>query len=294
MKIVFVGCVEFSSVILREIIDLSEVEVTGIVTKRSSSFNADFVALEPIATKRGIPCHVYEKGAESLLAGFLRNLNPDVVFCFGWSHLLPVEILKIPRLGVVGYHPAALPQNRGRHPLIWALALGLRETASTFFFMDGDADSGDILDQENVAIEDADDAGSLYCKLTNIALIQVNRICKALASGAFKRTPQNHADANTWRKRSKEDGRIDWRMSAHSIHNLIRALARPYIGAHCLFEGIEVKIWKSEPILEAAKNLEPGKVIESVDGYPVVKCGEGAIRILEHEFRTLPKKGSYL
>jgi len=41
--------------------------------------------------------------------------------------------LGIAPLGVVGFHPAALPANRGRHPLIWALFLGLKKTASTFF-----------------------------------------------------------------------------------------------------------------------------------------------------------------
>jgi methionyl-tRNA formyltransferase len=63
-------------------------------------------------------------------------------FCLGWSNLLKAEILKAAPLGVIGFHPAALPANRGRHPLIWALGLGLDETATTFFFMDKGADRG--------------------------------------------------------------------------------------------------------------------------------------------------------
>jgi len=60
----------------------------------------------------------------------------------------PKESLDLPHLGVIDFHPAALPANRGRHPIIWALVLGLQETASTFFFMDEGADSGDIISQE--------------------------------------------------------------------------------------------------------------------------------------------------
>ena len=67
--------------------------------------------------------------------------------------------MAIPPRGVIGYHPAALPANRGRHPIIWALVLGLSEIASTFFRMDTGADTGPIIDQEPVPIDDDDDAG---------------------------------------------------------------------------------------------------------------------------------------
>ena len=76
-------------------------------------------------------------------------------------------------MGIVGYHPAALPSNRGRHPLIWALVLGLTETASTFFFMDEGADSGDILDQRPVSILPSDDAKSLYERISQVAISQI-------------------------------------------------------------------------------------------------------------------------
>jgi len=65
------------------------------------------------------------------------------------SSLLKKELLSLPPNGVLGYHPAKLPQNRGRHPLIWSLVLGLEESASTFYFMDEGADSGDILSQKD-------------------------------------------------------------------------------------------------------------------------------------------------
>ena len=50
------------------------------------------------------------------------------------SSNLEKSILKISKIGVLGYHPSFLPFNKGRHPLIWAKVLGLKKTGSTFFF----------------------------------------------------------------------------------------------------------------------------------------------------------------
>ena len=64
---------------------------------------------------------------------WIQGLVPNVIFGFVWSRLIKKPLLSMPSLGVIGFHPAALPANRGRHPLTWALVLGLQETASTFF-----------------------------------------------------------------------------------------------------------------------------------------------------------------
>jgi len=73
-------------------------------------------------------------------------------------------------MGVVGFHPAALPANRGRHPLVWVLVLGLREAASTFFWMGEGVDTGDLLSQAKVPIYESEDAANLYERVTEVAL----------------------------------------------------------------------------------------------------------------------------
>lgn len=295
MKVVFIGCVEFSAAVLRHLLADGACAIAGVVTRRQSAFNADFRSLEGIAREAGLPCYLAEGNDQEEMAAWIADRAPDVLYCFGWSYLLRERILGIPRLGVVGYHPAALPRNRGRHPIIWALALGLRETASTFFFMDSGADSGDILDQEPVAIGEDEDAGALYGRLTATALRQVSRFTRRLADGTAEPRRQDHSLANTWRKRGRPDGQIDWRMPARGIHNLVRALARPYPGAHCLRDGAEVKVWRTRPLpSEGLENLEPGKVLRSAPSGIVVKCGEGAIELVEHGFADLPPEGSYL
>jgi methionyl-tRNA formyltransferase len=186
-------------------------------------------------------------------------------------------------MGVLGYHPAALPQNRGRHPIVWALALGLQKTASTFFFLDEGADSGDILSQSEVPIGANDDAGVLYSKLTKVALCQIENFFPKLESNCYSRLKQNSHEANSWRRRGDKDGLIDWRMSSVSVHNLVRALAKPYVGAHFFFNGKEFRVWKSVVVNEVPINLEPGKVVNVFDQTIVVKCGVGAIKISKIE-----------
>ncbi|MDC1068930.1 formyltransferase family protein, partial [Candidatus Kapabacteria bacterium] len=220
--------------------------------------------------------------------------EPDILFCFGWSSLIKKDLLEMAEMGIIGFHPAKLPKNRGRHPLIWALALGLEESASTFFFMDEGADTGDILSQKDFKIAENDDAKSLYNKVSNIALTQIEEFVSELENGTFKKNNQDHSESNNWRKRGKGDGKIDFRMSSSAIFNLVRALTKPYIGAHLEYNNEEIKVWKVEKVKLAQKNLEGGKILNIEDNTITVKTYDGAIRILEHDFEALPKIGEYL
>ncbi len=297
MRIVYIGCVESSERMLRQVLRIPEAEVVGIVTRRSSSFNADFASLEPLAEENDIPCYIDTDNNQADMASWIRERHPEVGYCFGWSYLLNPEVLSIPELGFIGFHPTKLPRNRGRHPIIWALALGLEETASSFFFMEEGADTGDLLSQRDVPIHWEDDARSLYDRLIDVAKEQISNFTPQLAAGEYSREPQNDAKANYWRKRSREDGEIDWRMSSNSVYNLIRALTRPYPGAHCIVNGHEVKIWSADVVddeFEDVGHLEPGKVLPSDDERVAVKCGEGVVGIQEHEFDELPEEGDYL
>ena len=114
---------------------------------------------------------------------FIENIQPEIAFCFGWSQLIKDNIIKKIPQGIIGFHPAALPKNRGRHPIIWALVLGLQETASTFFMMDASADTGDIVSQKIVKISYEDDAATLYQKIMTIACEQVVELWEQLQNG---------------------------------------------------------------------------------------------------------------
>ncbi len=294
MKAVVIGCVRFSHAMLSRLLPLDTIDVVGVITRRSSPFNADFKSLEPLARGHGVPCLNIQGNDQATMADWMRRRAPDVAFCVGWSYLLGPEILAIPARGVIGYHPALLPRNRGRHPIVWALALGLAETGSSFILMDEGADSGDIISQRRIAIADDDDAKSLYGKLEKVAGDQLVDVAAGLVAGTLKPVPQDPAKASYWRKRGKNDGEIDWRMPANGIRNLVRALTRPYVGAHCVRGGSEFKVWKAAAAAAPSLDVEPGRVLAvDADGI-TVKCGDGAVILVDHEIVDLPTAGDCL
>lgn len=293
MKIIFIGTVEFSYKALKKLIELNA-EIVGVCTKKKSDFNSDFEDLTPLCKKADIPFKYVNDINSNENIDWIRSLSPDIIFCFGWSNLIKKDLLNLPKMGVVGYHPALLPKNRGRHPLIWALALGLNDSGSTFFFMTEGADDGDILSQEKVKILYEDNAKSLYDKVSNIALRQIEDFLPKLQNNSFKTIKQNNDLANVWRKRGKVDGKIDFRMTSRAIYNLVRALTKPYIGAHVEYNGQDISIWKVEEVEFDQNNIEFGKVLENDGKSIVVKTYDKAIKIIDHGFKELPKVGEYL
>ena len=293
MKIVFIGAVKFSEKALNKLVEIKS-SVVGVCTLENSTFNSDHADLSPLCRKHNIPVRYVPSINSEEVIDWISDLAPDVIFCFGWSRLIKKTLLNIAPLGVIGFHPALLPANRGRHPLIWSLILGLKESGSTFFFMDEGADSGDILSQRKVSISEMDDAGTLYEKVSKTALNQIEQFVSTLTDTTFKRYPQDHSKANYWRKRTRLDGQIDWRMSAKTIHNLARGLTKPYVGAHFICDGKEIKVWKSEPVKETTLNIEPGKILSVDTRGVVVKTGIDALRLVDIEPQIILEQGKYL
>ena len=162
--------------------------------------------------------------------------------------------------------------------------------------MDEGVDSGDILDQRTIPITHDDNASTLYKKMIKIATEQIQNILPALINGTYMRASQYQSESNIWRKRGEKDGVIDWRMGAKAIHNLIRGLSKPYLGAHFVIDGKEYKVWKSRVIsCINSENIEPGKVIFiGQDKIPCIRCGDDCIELIDIEPELLISKGDYL
>ncbi len=294
MKIVFIGTVQFSYDALTCVLQEGG-NVVAVITQNEAGINADFKDIEPLCDKNNIPCMKTDNINSSKVHNWVNAFVPDIAFCFGWSQLIKKELISMMPMGIVGFHPAMLPANRGRHPLIWALLLDEMDiTGSTFFFIDEGADTGDILSQKRVPIFYKDKAIDLYNRVTEQALKQIKEFLPHLQQGTYKKIPQDASKANTWRKRTKKDGLIDFRMSSRAIYKLVRALSYPYVGAHVEYKGQEIKVWDACEILDRYNNIEPGKVIEVKDKGIVVKCYDYAIWIDASGFASLPLIGDYL
>lgn len=293
MKIFFIGSVEFSNLALKKLISLNA-DIVGVATKSQSKFNSDHTDLTPLSKQNEILVKYVKDINAPHIIDWIKTLNPDVIFCFGWSSLIKKELLNLTPVGVIGFHPTKLPYNRGRHPLIWSLVLGLKSSATTFFFMKEGADDGDILSQKSFDIKYEDNAASVYEKIEKNALQQIESFLPKLKNNTYNRVKQNLAIGNVWRKRGLQDGVIDFRMNSITIYNLVRALSKPYVGAHINYNGNVIKIWQVKEEKFAQENIEPGKILESKDNQVLVKTYDNAIRIIEHEFTELPKEGEYL
>ncbi|MCZ4407250.1 formyltransferase family protein [Cryomorphaceae bacterium 1068] len=293
MRIVLIGNVIFSERMLNVLIEMDEAKVVGIVTKQFSKFNSDHRNLAPIAENFNIPYkYVRDINAEHNY-GWIESMKPDIIFCMGWSSLLGKEVLGIPPKGVIGFHPSALPSNKGRHPIIWALVLGLEKTASSFFKMVEKADAGDIISQNEIPIDFDDNASSLYDKIILSAESQIKEIVENLGNESSEPGIKRNEEGNEWRKRSRKDGLIDFRMASLSIYNLVRALALPYPNAEVIFNEMSFKVNAVRIGHNHETNIEPGKVLQIDENAIEVKTGDGSVWLTDHNIYPLPKTGLY-
>lgn len=292
MKIAFIGSVELSQLLLEKLLALNA-NIVGVVTKPNSDFNSDFKDLAVLSRANNIPFRYTKDINEEENLDWIKQIGADVIFCFGWSNILKNPILNITPRGVVGFHPANLPQNRGRHPIVWPLILGLGETASTFYLMDESIDGGDIISQKNIRISYKDNARTLYDRIVKTAAKQIEEWLSDFERGSIKLIPQDQSKATYWRKRVKEDGCLDFRMSSRAIYNLVRGLTKPYIGAHVIYNNREIKIWEAKEVAIKMANVECGKVLNVSDDGILIKCYDNGILLTEHEFSYLPNTGDY-
>lgn len=303
LKVAFIGCVAFSEQVLRCLLSLKSesIQVCAIVSKNESLINDDHIDLQPIAREFNIPSLDYQTSSEAL-EPFLSKYKPDVIYCFGWSHLIPTSVMNIAKYGAIGFHPTQLPLHRGRHPIIWTLALGLTETATSFFQLEKGADTGAILDQKSLVVDISDTASSLYEKIIQQAIIQVPEFTRKLRDGNAVFLPQDETKSSIWRKRGFQDGLIDWRMSALSIYNLIRALTKPYCGAQFAYKDQYITIWQSKLdsafenyFQEESQYFEPGKILANNESSFLIQCGDHSTLLITKtaDFPTL-NVGEYL
>ena len=284
MRIVLVGAVAFSRRCLEETVAAGG-DVAAVLTlaPEHASFNSDYVDLEPTARAHGIPVHRIRKTSDPETVELLGELAPDVIFVFGWSQLLPPELLALPPLGCIGTHPALLPHGRGRHPIVWTLVEGLERSGLTFFYLDEGADSGDILWQGEFTVELEDDAGTLYAKIEDLAAEAIHAFLPQLEAGTAPRIAQDETQATYWRKRTDDDRRIDWTASSRTIYDLVRALTHPYVGATTTARGDEVVVWRARLLHGSAPAARPGTIVARRDDGIEVRTGDSSLLLAEVE-----------
>jgi UDP-4-amino-4-deoxy-L-arabinose formyltransferase / UDP-glucuronic acid dehydrogenase (UDP-4-keto-hexauronic acid decarboxylating) len=237
-----------------------------------------FGSVADLARSRGVP-HV--STADVNLGSELeriRGLEPDILFSFYYRRLVRRELLAIPRLGALNLHGSWLPGYRGRSPVNWVLVQGETRTGVTLHYMTAEPDAGDIVAQRAVPIGFHDTALDLHRKIVREARALLDETLPSIRDGSNERRPQDRARGSYFGRRTSEDGRIDWSRPAVEIHNLVRAVTRPWPGAFTDAFGRRLTIWQARPI-DFAGETSPGRVrIEG--GRLVVETGQGLLEIL--------------
>jgi len=204
----------------------------------------------------------------------------DVLVVAAYGLILPPEVLAWPRHGCVNIHASLLPRWRGAAPIERAILAGDRETGISLMRMDAGVDTGPIIEQVRVPIEDDDTGATLTARLaaTGAAAI-VAALARLRDSGALRATPQPDAGATYAPKLAKAEAAIDWNAAAADIARRIRAFD-PVPGATATLGARSIRLRRAAVVATTA-SARPGSVLAAGSDGIVVACGEGALRVDE-------------
>ena len=277
LKIVFISGIKFGYDLLTHILE-KDWKISAIISYSSDLKKnySDYANFDLVAKKYNVKNKKVKKINDEENIEFIKKLNPDLILVMGWSQLLNNDIIKIPRIGVIGSHPTELPKYRGRAPIPWTIIKGLKNSALTFFYIQEGVDNGDIVDQQTFEIENFDDALSIYNKITDLGKEMLEKNLSLLRLGQVIRKKQNEDEfIENWPKRSPSDGEINWKSNAKEIDTLIRATTYPYPGAFTFLKNKKIIVWKST--FDESENFESGKIISVANGMPTIGTTKGTI-----------------
>jgi methionyl-tRNA formyltransferase len=211
----------------------------------------------------------------------IATLAPDFLFSFYCRQMLKAPLLALAPRGALNMHGSLLPKYRGRAPVNWAVLHGERRTGATLHYMADKPDAGDIVAQQAVPILPDDTAHEVFDKVTVAAEICLDAVLPALLAGTAPRYPNDIAHGSYFGRRTPADGCIDWQKSALEIHNLVRAVAPPYPGAHTTVGGDAARVLRTR-VLDADTppdaphlSIENRAERERADAILVAHCGGG-------------------
>lgn len=180
-------------------------------------------ATKLLALENNIPVQQPEnfKSLESQLT--LTSYQADVMVVVAYGLLLPTVILETPRLGCINVHGSILPKWRGAAPIQRALEAGDPQTGVTIMQMDKGLDTGDMILTATCDITSIDTSASLYSKLAALGPTALLETLTLMASGEYKRQPQDNTQATHAAKLDKADAEINWQQPAAVLDRTIRA-----------------------------------------------------------------------
>lgn len=283
VRIAFFGTPDAAVPSLRAFLEDPGCEVAAVVTNpdrpRGRGYKLAPPPVKVTAAEAGVPVWQPQRPREIL--DDLAALDVDACAVVAYGSLLPPDVLAAGGRGFVNLHFSLLPAWRGAAPVQHCLLAGDHETGVTCFVLEEGMDTGPILLRETTPVGDDETAGELTARLAVLGAPVLLRAVTGFVDGSLEPVPQDHDEATYAPKISPDDARLDWTRDAASLDRAVRAF-NPVPGAHTTFDGARLKVHRVRRLEGAVGDRTPGVVVAiDDDGYPVVACGDGLLRLDE-------------
>jgi methionyl-tRNA formyltransferase len=285
MRIVFCGTPEFAVPSLRRLIAGPGFAVEAVITQpdrpRGRGQQTSSSPVKEAALEAGLHVYQPEKIRSESAYEFFKRVAPDAVVIIAYGQIVPALLLEVPRLGWVNLHASLLPLYRGAAPINWAIVNGETRTGLTTMRIDAGMDTGPTLLKLEMEIGGDETTPELARRMAEAGAPLIVETLEKLDRGEITPVPQDNSKASLAPMLKKEDGRIDWNLSAQKIYNRMRGL-EPWPGAFTQFREQMCHVWGRPvvPLPGAAGDAKPGEIIEA-GGEIRVACGERSWQKLE-------------
>lgn len=281
MKLIFMGTPEFAVPSLKTLIEAGH-EVFAVFTQPDRPVGRKQVVTPPpvkvFAGERGItvyqPLKIKTADARAEIEPLFKQADAGIVAAYG--RILPDWMLAAPRMGCINVHSSLLPKYRGAAPINWAIARGERETGVTIMQMDAGLDTGAMLLQGKTTIGERETTAELTPRLAELGAALLVETLGKYERGEITPIPQNDAEATFAPILKREDGQVNWTMTATEILNRQRGFT-PFPGCYTFLDGqrLELIAINAEPAAADNHEVRPGAVCEIAKESFAVVCGQG-------------------
>ncbi|GAA0711644.1 methionyl-tRNA formyltransferase [Paraclostridium ghonii] len=283
MNILFMGGHELGSKTLEYLIS-NNVNIVGVVVSK----NGDdwYRGVDEVANKFNLDLYEEKNINDQSFLNKIKLLYLDLIVCVNFDQILKKDIINLPTMGCINTHASLLPRYRGRAPLNWSMINGEQYSGVTVHFIDEGIDTGDIILQEKIKIDEDDYISDLLNKVKNTYPKIVLSAIQALESNNINLIKPDLSKGFYVNKRTKADGKIDFSKSSKDIVNFIKAISKPYPGAFLYYNNKKIIIWRATlnyDILPKYENLDIGTVIFN-DFNLCIKLRDSMLIVTEYEF----------
>lgn len=275
-SIVFMGTPEFAVPILQSLIDNPEYDVQAVLTQPDHHIGRKRTLhqspVKELAEQYNIEVLQPAKLSKSPEMEKIISLQPDLMITAAYGQFLPTKLLAAAKIAAINVHGSLLPKYRGGSPIQYSIINGDKETGVSIMYMVKKMDAGDIISQRSIPIEDTDDSGTMFKKLSLLGRDLLLETLPKLISGDVNPVAQDPDKVVFSPNITSEQEQIDFRLPARLIDAKVRGL-RPAPLGNMVIDGLRTKIYDVTP-LEEKTDLEPGKVVRVTKHQLVIAAGD--------------------